>query len=180
MNRVEHVRHMATYNQWMNRNLYTAAAQLPPAELTADKHTFFGSIIGTFNHLVIGDLIWLRRFANHPRQYPQLQNIAHFPHTNQLNQTIYNDLPSLLTLRSNLDELILDWTGSIEEADLDVSVSYFNLQGIETKKNFFALLMHFFNHQTHHRGQITTLLSQSGIDYGDTDLNLLVPNELDD
>ncbi len=44
-------------------------------------------------------------------------------------------------------------------------------------RNFFSLVMHFFNHQAHHRGQVTTLLSQTGIDIGVTDLLALIPDE---
>ena len=50
------------------------------------------------------------------------------------------------------------------------------MKGIAASKPFAQVLLHFFNHQTHHRGQVTTLLSQLGKDVGGTDLLLLVEN----
>lgn len=51
------------------------------------------------------------------------------------------------------------------------------MKGVVSDKDFYSLVMHFFNHQTHHRGQVTTLLSQAGVDVGDTDLVVLIPSE---
>ena len=59
MNRLEHIVLMADYNQWMNRKVYAAASQLTDAELTTDRQAFFGSILGTLNHLALGDTVWL-------------------------------------------------------------------------------------------------------------------------
>lgn len=177
MNRITHVRQMANYNEWMNTQLYQAAAQLPTSVLNADQRVFFGSIIGTFNHIMVGDLIWLHRFSNHPARFSQLADLSAFPNSQNLKQMISNDITELTALRSDLDRLISTWTTEITENDLDASVSYITLQAEPVQKNFFALLMHFFNHQTHHRGQISALLSQHGIDYGATDLVTLIPND---
>lgn len=69
MSRTSHVCLMAAYNEWMNAKVYDAARNLPGEELVANKNAFFGSILGTLNHLVIGDTIWLKRFAIHPANY---------------------------------------------------------------------------------------------------------------
>ncbi|MCF5173611.1 DinB family protein, partial [Pseudomonas canadensis] len=69
MNRTEHIALMANYNQWMNRKLYDAALTLTDAELARDRRAFFGSILGTLNHLALGDTVWLKRFAQHPAGY---------------------------------------------------------------------------------------------------------------
>ena len=58
-----------------------------------------------------------------------------------------------------------------------LSLQYTNTKGIVWRRNFASLVFHFFNHQTHHRGQATTLLSQAGQDVGVTDLLALIPNE---
>ena len=78
-----------------------------------------------------------------------------------------------------LDQLIVDWVASITEADLDHLLDYRNSKG-PNRREFFSLLMHFFNHQTHHRGQASTLLSQAGVDIGDTDLLFRIPNHIED
>jgi uncharacterized damage-inducible protein DinB len=85
-------------------------------------------------------------------------------------------LAQLRDLRERLDAAILALAEALAEADFDRTVAWVNSRGETSRKNFFELLMHFFNHQTHHRGQVTTLLSQEGVDMGPTDLLLLSPN----
>lgn len=72
MNRIEHIGLMANYNQWMNRKVYEAAGTLTDGALTADRQAFFGSILGTLNHLALGDTVWLKRFAQHPAEFSAL------------------------------------------------------------------------------------------------------------
>lgn len=166
---------MAKYNEWMNSRLYEAAMHLPDDELAADRKAFFGSILGTLNHLVVGDTIWLQRFAAHPAGYPALDPVRNLAAPTSLDQVLFADIRSLAEHRSFLDRIITDWAGSIAERDLDHALRYANTRGVAAERNFFGLVMHFFNHQTHHRGQVTTLLAQSGVDVGVTDLLVLLP-----
>ena len=76
MERLEHIQLMAAYNQWMNDKLCAAARTLPADELKADRKAFFGSILGTLNHLIVADIIWLKRFARHPRRSRRLRRFA--------------------------------------------------------------------------------------------------------
>lgn len=176
MDRLHHVRLMAAYNAAMNERIYDAARALPPAELRADRKAFFGSILGTLNHLANGDLIWLKRFAGHAAQFPQLAAVRALPDPAALGALSFGDLDSLWERRRWLDAQIVAWTDALCEADLDQSVRYVNSRGA-ADKNLFSLLMHFFNHQTHHRGQASTLLSQQGIDIGVTDLLALIADQ---
>lgn len=176
MERINHICLMANYNQWMNHQLYHAASKLPTSELTADKNAFFRSILGTLNHIAVADTIWLKRFANHPAQFEVLITLKAASPTS-LDQPLFSDIDSLYEYRKTLDNLIINWVASLKEADLDVTLNYQNMKGISANKNFFSLLMHFFNHQTHHRGQASTLLFQSGVDIGVTDLLTVIPNE---
>ena len=177
MSRTSHVRLMASYNEWMNTRLYAAAATLPAAALAADRKAFFGSILGTLNHLVNGDIIWLRRFATHPANYAALAGVAAMPAPASLAEMRAADLDGMLALRRQLDAAIIAFAGSVADEDLDHTLHYKNSQGAQARP-FFGLLMHFFNHQTHHRGQVTTLLSQEGVDMGVTDLVALIPSEV--
>lgn len=177
MNRTDHIRLMAAYNEWMNAKLYEAAKSLPAEELVADKKAFFRSILGTLNHIAIGDTIWLKRFAAHPAGYAALEPMKNLPNPTSLNQTLFTDLQSLSDYRKTLDRIINEWAQSVQEEDLDHVLSYVTTQGTLSRRHFFSLAMHFFNHQTHHRGQATTLLFQAGVDVGETDLFALVPNE---
>lgn len=161
----------------MNAKLYEAAMTLPSEEHIADRKAFFGSILGTLNHLVVGDTIWLKRFATHPANYSALELVRNLPSPTSLDQTLYTDIQSLSKHRKVLDQIIIEWASSIADHDLDHVLRYTNTKGVGADKNFFSLVMHFFNHQTHHRGQATTLLSQAGVDIGVTDLLALIPNE---
>lgn len=168
---------MAKYNEWMNAKLYEAAMSLSGEELIANRKAFFSSILGTLNHLAVGDTIWLKRFATHPANYPALDPVRNFPAPASLDQILFTDVQNLLSHRRLLDQVITEWAHSITDRDLDHVLRYANTKGVVADKHFFSLVMHFFNHQTHHRGQATTLLSQVGINVGITDLLALIPNE---
>lgn len=174
MHRIEQIVLMATYNQWMNRKVYDAAGKLSHVALVEDRQAFFSSILGTLNHLVLGDTVWLKRFAEHPAGYSALAPLSAITTPSDLRQLTFDDLGELSTRRAWLDQLIIDWAHSINEADLDQRLHYHNMRGAAADKPFFSLMLHFFNHQTHHRGQVTTLLTQAGHDVGDTDLLALI------
>ena len=176
MSRTSHVCLMASYNEWMNAKMYEAARSLPEEELSANRKAFFGSILGTLNHLVVGDTIWLKRFATHPANHASLEPIRRLPTPESLDQRLFTNMQNLADHRKWLDGVITEWARSIAESDLDHVLRYANMKGVAANKNFFSLVMHFFNHQTHHRGQVTTLLSQAGINVGVTDLLALIPN----
>lgn len=174
MNRIEHIALMATYNQWMNRKVYDAASTLTHAQLTLDRQAFFGSILGTLNHLMLGDTVWLKRFAEHPANFAALAPLNGIATPGDLKQLAFANLAELSAPRAWLDQLIIDWASSLHESHLDQRLRYHNMRGVAAEKPFFGLLVHFFNHQTHHRGQVTTLLSQAGVDVGITDLLALI------
>ncbi len=171
-----YVKKMAAYNQWMNARLYELAARLPPGEVSVDRGAFFGSILGTLHHLVNGDTGWLKRFADNAAQSRSLDPVRALEGPVTLDEIRFPDLANLFVRRTLLDTAILDWSDELTDADLRMTVSYVNMKGEAHGKPLDALLMHFFNHQTHHRGQATTLLSQAGVDVGITDLLELLPD----
>lgn len=167
---------LANYNQWMNHRLYTAAEQLPNTELVLDRGAFFASILATLNHLVAGDTLWLKRFAQHPANFTALQPIIELPPVTNLRELLYSDIRQLRQRRELVDNVIVAWASALKAEHLEHVLHYQNTQGILGTKRFGSLLTHFFNHQTHHRGQATTLLFQAGIDVGMTDLLALIDN----
>jgi uncharacterized damage-inducible protein DinB len=160
----------------MNERLFDACGRLDPAEVAKDKGAFFGSILATLNHIAVADAIWLHRFAAHRARFPSLQDLARLPRPSSLRDTLAADLGELRTYRQSLDDLITRWTAELKPEHLLTSLEYTNMAGVENSKLLGELLLHFFNHQTHHRGQVTTLLFQSGVDVGVTDLLTLVPS----
>ncbi len=175
MSRTPHVALMAEYNAWMNAKLYATAARLPAEEIARDRGAFFGSILGTLNHLVVADTIWLKRFAEHPARHAALEPLRQTPMPQRLNEWPFADFAELRAHRERMDATIRSWAAALSEDDLSTPLRYANTRGDLFVRDTFALLMHFFNHQTHHRGQITTLLSQAGEDVGVTDLLALIP-----
>ena len=168
---------LANYNAWMNENIYTAARQLNPAAIAENMGAYFGSILGTLNHLLVADTIWLQRFAKHPTGFSSLANIRSTPKPSALDEVLYPHFEDLRLARCDMDQLIKAFANELSENDLLVPLSYTNTQGKSYTKSFSSLLGHFFNHQTHHRGQVSTLLTQAGVDLGTTDLLAKIPDE---
>lgn len=170
---------LSSYNEWMNVRLYEAASKLSAEELMRERKAFFGSIHGTLNHLVVADTIWLQRFATQPAAHRLLDPIRTLPAPSSLDQIQFGDLAALSEHRQWLDRIITKWITELDDEDLHQVLRYANSKGVVADRRLSHLLLHFFNHQTHHRGQVTTLLSQAGVDVGVTDLLMLIPNEIE-
>lgn len=150
---------LAEYNAWMNEKLYRVCAEIPDELRKKDLGAFFRSIHGTLNHLLLADTIWMARFTGQP-----LTRAA-------LNQELYSGFDDLRREREAMDRRILAWTRTLSPERLAQPFSYTSVSDGKTRtRPFWLLVTHLFNHQTHHRGQLTTLLSQLGYDYGVTDL----------
>jgi len=156
---VGYARMMARYNRWMNRNLYDCGARLTDTERKEDVGAFFKSIHGTLNHLLVGDSVWMGRF----------QGPVFLP--TSLAQELHADFTELRRARAAMDARILEWATNLTDAVLASELRYTSIVNPAPRSMPMSLaVMHFFNHQTHHRGQVTTLLMQRGIDPGVTDL----------
>ena len=166
---------MAEYNRWMNERMYKAAATLDAEALSANKGAFFGSILGTLNHIAVADTIWLHRFAQHEASFSSLSALSKFPQPSLLSQSLAPGLEELRDYRRELDALIERWAAELTPEHLSANIAYGNMAGVKSSRNFGASLQHFFNHQTHHRGQASTLLFQAGVDVGVTDLLAVIP-----
>ena len=154
-----HYRVMAEYNEWMNTRLYSLCASLSDDELKKDRGAFFKSIYLTLNHITYGDLAFMSRFTGEPDVVPEL------------NKELFSSFSVLHENRKNLDVRIIDWSDSLTESWLAEPLSYQSkVDGKLRTVPKWILVTHMFNHQTHHRGQVTTLLSQMGLDVGSTDI----------
>jgi uncharacterized damage-inducible protein DinB len=172
----EHLCLMAHYNEWMNTKIYETAAKLSAEELSNNRGAFFGSIIGTLNHIAVADTIWLKRFASLLQNHPELNFIREQSQPKSLEVMLFSTIEELYVYRKLLDSLLSELAKSLTADELNQTLSYTNTKGVPATKNLFSLFMHVFNHQTHHRGQVTTLLSQLGLDVGITDLVAIIPN----
>lgn len=150
---------MAEYNQWMNERLYAICATLSDRERKRDRSAFFGSIHRTLNHILYGDLAFMSRFTGTPRQAPELGVDLH-----ESFQDLWRD-------RRALDARIHNWAQGLSPHWLRQDLTYKSkVDGVTRTIPRWVLVTHMFNHETHHRGQVTTLLSQLGLDIGTTDI----------
>lgn len=172
----EHLCLMAEYNVWMNTKIYETASKLSAEELSENRGAFFGSIMGTLNHITVADTIWLKRFAPLLQTHEELNFIRELSLPRSLDEMLFSNIEALYERRKILDRTLSELAKSVTVSELAQVLSYTNSKGIPASKNLFSLFMHVFNHQTHHRGQVTTLLSQSGVDVGITDLVAIIPN----
>jgi uncharacterized damage-inducible protein DinB len=167
---LEQYRALAGYNTWMNARLYALAATLSDAERRQDRGAFFKSIHGTFNHLLLTDRAWLHRFTGDPAVSRSLDRDGRPISYRGLDQDLYEDFELLRAERAKTDTHIEVWVAGLDEARLTVSIRYRTTAGVAHEHALWPALTHFFNHQTHHRGQVTTLFTQLGRDPGVTDL----------
>ncbi|MCC0179703.1 DinB family protein [Waterburya agarophytonicola K14] len=175
---LDSVQLMGKYNQWMNHKIYQAAIDLGDEKIKQDRGAFFGSIFATLNHIYIADIIWLTRFSRHPQEYQYLKSLPKLISYTDLNGSVAKNIISLFKLREELDAVIINWCQEINLIDLEQNLQYKNTKHNPYCKNFAQLVQHFFNHQTHHRGQVSTLFSQQGIDIGVTDLLEIIPDHI--
>jgi uncharacterized damage-inducible protein DinB len=166
---------MARYNQWMNQRLYAAAAQLDEAELQADRGAFFGSILATLAHIHAADTHWMKRFASALPEVASLDAVRAMALPELVRGISFPDFARLRSGREAMDAVIVDFTVEATDALYGQPLHYVNSSGEPHVKLSGLVLRHVFNHQTHHRGQVTTLFSQLGIDVGVTDLSALIP-----
>lgn len=147
----QHFAMMAAYNRWANRLVYDSAAQLDIADLERDTGAFFGSLLATLNHILVADRIWLKRFTGEGDAPTRLDVILH------------RNLADLRTAREAEDARIVAWIESLDDAAFGGRFTYLTATDMRTVSQRLApALAHFFNHQTHHRGQCHGMLTGFG------------------
>jgi uncharacterized damage-inducible protein DinB len=150
---------LARYSRWMNERLYATVGAFDESERTRDRGAFFGSMQRTLSHLVWADRAWLARFTGEPFADPAY------------GADQYADFATLARERAATDTRLLDWTARLDAGWLAGTLEYRSAaDGRLRRLPRWIAVVHVFNHATHHRGQLTTLVSQAGGDPGVTDL----------
>lgn len=163
MNLTNYARLMARYNRWMNEKLYEVCAQLSDEQRKADMKAPFHSVHGTLNHLLLTDRVWMGRFLSTP-----------FVEAKSLDQELYSNFEELRRERQQTDAQIEAWAATLSESAFDGVLHFTPMSRPQEMIISVGIsIVHFFNHQTHHRGQLTTLLEQLGCDFGVTDLPVM-------
>ena len=143
----EHFKLLAAYNRWANARLYAAALDLSDLSYRLQTGVYFGSLHGTLNHLLLTDRLWLKRLTGEG------------DHPNDLDAILYEDRIELTKARIAEDNRLVEVTGKYDETALSSLFSYRTTSGMPQSQVLADILLHLFNHQTHHRGQAHACLS---------------------
>ena len=127
------------------------AAQLDPEEFLAPRSGYFPSLAKTLNHLVVTDRIWLGRFTGKLSDHKRLDEAP------------YDDFAALTAAREAEDQRIIAFFKDLPQARIDSVFDYKNMAGEPKSAEMLPVLAHFFNHQTHHRGQAHAMLSSTRV-----------------
>lgn len=144
----QHFRMFAAYNTWANAEIFAGAADLTPEEVDRDTGVFFRSVLGTLNHILVADRIWMKRFTGEGDAPSKLDTV------------LFADLPGLAAARKAEDQRISGWIDGLSEQAFEGRFTYMTATDVRTISQRLApALAHFFNHQTHHRGQVHAALT---------------------
>lgn len=139
---------LARYNSWANERLFDAASKLSDQDLREDRGAFFGSMFGTLNHILVADRIWMARLEQKGEE------------PNDLSQVLHDELDELWAARKSEDRRIYNYVQSLDVFSLLGTINYTTTRKPTLiEQQLYPLLVHFFNHQTHHRGQAHCVLT---------------------
>lgn len=144
---------MANYNTWVNAQIFEVCRKISDDQYRKDLGAFFGSIHNTLNHILLVDHLYLGRLKGEAND-----------HIQSLKQVLYDDLDSLVNARVEVDRKLTEYVQRLSENDLNRLVRYSRMSGEVCEENVEDILLTLFNHQTHHRGQVHAMLTQSGIE----------------
>lgn len=164
---VEYCKTMARYNVWQNGSQSAVLAQISPAELKKNRKAFFGSIMATCNHLLWADQIWMSRIDGGMAPTGGIEDSV----------DLHDDVQLMLGDRMRTDARITRWAEKLTHVQLVGPLVWTNSQGKSKTMSKAICIAHFFNHQTHHRGQIHAMLTAAGKSVGPTDL-LMLPDAI--
>jgi len=145
-----HFENFAAYNSWANDTLYAAVGDLSADQRNQDLSGFFKSIMGTLNHILVGDLLWMQRLG------------VDGPVPKVLDEILHSDFDTLYCERKLADGRLIHLMHQQTDDSLRTYLDYKTTKGDECHDQISAILSHMLNHQTHHRGQCHHMLSQLG------------------
>lgn len=144
-------RMLAHYNRSANQRLYQQCSKLDLAEYRLERRGSFAGIHGLLNHILLGDRIWMSRFAGGGNTTPPLNSI------------LFETFAELTAARSQQDASIEAFFEKVDDGFLTRPLRYTNSRGKDCVDAALVAVLHFFNHQTHHRGQVHVMLSQTDV-----------------
>ena len=155
---------LSKYNAQTTAEMMGILEKLSPEQITKDVHSFYGSILGLLNHILVSDVFGIKRFC---KQFPELEQIKAKLPTFRMEgwkDIIWPSLAVLKPIRTAVDEALKQACELLTEKQYASVLTYKNWDGKTMQKPSWLVLIHMFNHQTHNRGQIAVILDQMGVD----------------
>jgi len=155
---------LSKYNAQTNAQMMGILEKLPAEQLTKDVGSFYGSILGLLNHILVSDVFGIKRFR---KQFPELEPINSKLPTFKMEgwkDIVWPSLVELKPIRTAVDEAIQQACDLLTEKQYTSIMEYKNWDGKTRQKPSWLVFLHMFNHQTHNRGQIAVILDQMSVD----------------
>ncbi len=152
---------LARYNSITNNKMNEIILGLSTEKWGKEFKGYFNSIKSLCNHIYISDFTWLKRFSA-LRKFKYIDDVS-FQKTINFTEMIIGTIQSYSEMRNGLDEKINVFVGEVRNEDLEKKLKYVDSHGKEYERNFGGLILHMFNHETHHRGMISIYLEEMGI-----------------
>ena len=156
---------LVRYNEVTNQEMIKILEGLEPGKLTEDLGSYYGSILGLLNHQLLADVAWLRALGTHLPTLDFVPPVVEpFPKDRLPPKELYvASLEEFKPIRRDIDALLKRVVETLLEAELDTTLKIEGRHGVHEFKPW-RILLHLFNHQTHHRGGVSLLLDQLGIE----------------
>ena len=171
---VKNFKLLSVYNQRLNKQLLDCCSSMTKELLEKESHSFFPNIMSYWNHILFGDQILLRRLADNNIAGLTFEDLAGLPKAQAPNDMYCATISEVSTLRKKVDNIIIRYCESLTDTMCDQVIRYQTTEGDNIEQYVGVITQHMFNHQAHHRGQLTCVLSQFGVDYGCTDLPIII------
>jgi len=151
----------AKYNKTVNENLNGIIKSLSPEEWEKNLGGYFRSVRGLCSHLYICDFNWLKRYST-LRDFAVFREALFARESYSFKDELFKDMGEYLTMRPQLDGKIIAFANEITDVDINSLLKYIDSHGTPHELNFGGLVLHSFNHDTHHRGVISVYLEMLG------------------
>ena len=157
---------LAKYNESVNQSIMELLKPLKKEQVMMETKAYYPSIFATLLHNLIADLNWLRRYRDALKENKALNNgkLLSFEEKS-LRLEFESDYTKFFPYRKQVDELMIQFVNDLDESKMHLVIKYKSYKGEEIEKELWKTLLHLFNHQTHHRGQVSVLLDLIGIDH---------------
>ena len=152
---------LAKYNSAANEKMDAVIKTLSPQDWGKDLGGYFKSVRGLCSHLYLCDFNWLKRFSK-LRDFTVFKEPSFARDPYSFTEVLFEDMNEYLTMRPELDGKIAAFTNEVNDGDLNLLLKYTDSRGNSYERIFGGLVMHSFNHDTHHRGMISLYLEMLG------------------